>query len=59
MSRLSMVTTLVPVNSIYFRANHEPPTAFSAAHRVVINRGSQNVMRAAYRELVADDYVIF
>ena len=41
-----------------FVLTDEPPTAFSAAHRVVINHGVQNVMRAAYRELVADDYVI-
>ena len=40
-----------------FVLTDEPPTAFSAAHRVVINHGVQNVMRA-YRELVAHDYVI-
>ena len=41
-----------------FVLTDEPPTAFSAAHRVVMNHGVQNVMRAAYREVVADDYVI-
>jgi hypothetical protein len=41
-----------------FVLTDEPPMAFSAAHSVVINHGVQNVMRAAYRELVADDYVI-
>jgi hypothetical protein len=46
-----------PGLSYNFALTDEPPT-FSAAHRVVINHGVQNVMRAAYRELVADDYVI-
>jgi hypothetical protein len=35
-----------------------PATAFSEAHRVVTNHGMQNVMRAAYRELAAQKYVI-
>ena len=41
-----------------FVLTDDPPTAFSEAHRVVANHGVQNVMRAAYRELAAQDYVI-
>jgi hypothetical protein len=41
-----------------FVLTDDPPTTFSAAHRVVTSRGVQHVMRAAYRELAADDYVV-
>ncbi len=41
-----------------FVLTDEPPIAFSAAQRVVTSHRVQSVMRAAYRELTADDYVI-
>jgi hypothetical protein len=41
-----------------FVLTDEPPTAFSACQRVVTSHRVQSVMRAAYRELTADDYVI-
>ncbi|SRR5260370_29939437 len=41
-----------------FVLTNDPPTAFSDAHRIVTGHQVQNVMRAAYRELTAEDYVI-
>ena len=41
-----------------FVLTDEPATLFSAAQRVVTSHGMQSVMRAAYRELTADNYLI-
>ncbi|HWY21113.1 MAG TPA: hypothetical protein VNX26_07830 [Candidatus Acidoferrum sp.] len=43
--------------NIFLRTD-DPCAAFREAQGVVTNRGLQNVMRAAYRELAAEDYVI-
>jgi hypothetical protein len=36
----------------------DPTTVFGVAHAIVINQGVPNVLRAAYREMDGDDYVI-
>ncbi len=41
-----------------FVLTDEPTAAFSEAYCVAASHGVQNVVRAAYRELAAEDYVI-
>ncbi len=41
-----------------FILTDDPATVFGKAHGIVVNQGVPNVMRSAYRDMDAEDYVI-